>query len=203
MPFAHDRSKLRSSMPRGSASSQLVTARKPSELLRNGATMLTQSVTDLAGWFRGEALRSIQLGVAAASTDDLQSEAWELVRVPGTGAERLAFAVRLAREAVDVGPGDAFGLEVLGAAHFRAGEFDAAIEVLSRARESALREHPDEPRVSLIAFLAMALRELGRTDEANAEYASVVALKQGGAGAGNGDVQMILREVEEYFARNR
>ena len=95
--------------------------------------------------------------------------AWILATSPQLELRDPERAVALAREAVGREPGEGFLWNTLGAALYRAGEWEEALEALARSAE--LRER--DPHDGL--FAAMALARLERPEEARLRFDEAVA----------------------------
>jgi serine/threonine protein kinase/tetratricopeptide (TPR) repeat protein len=97
--------------------------------------------------------------------------AWTLTRFHNAKVRDPAEAVEHARRAVELAPQQAYSLNTLGVAHYRAEDWKAAIEALEKAE--ALE--PDTNFAFNGFFLAMAHWKLGHNDEARAWYDRAVA----------------------------
>jgi tetratricopeptide (TPR) repeat protein len=86
----------------------------------------------------------------------LRAQAWVTVMDPAASAAEYHRAVVRAREAATLEPENPDGQHVLGAACYRAGEYQAAVAALRRALELA-----EEDREAKLTFLAMAEHALG------------------------------------------
>ncbi len=89
--------------------------------------------------------------------------AWVATQVP-SAVDDLATTVALARRAADSAPDNWSYAETLGAAHYRAGEWDQAVLALDRA----VKLQKEGGTVWMKCFLAMAHHRLGHYDEAQA-----------------------------------
>ncbi|HEV3339458.1 MAG TPA: tetratricopeptide repeat protein [Pirellulales bacterium] len=87
--------------------------------------------------------------------------AWLYATCPDLALRDPAQAVALAKKAVELQPTDGTGWNTLGVAHYRAGEWKAAVEALTKSME--LRSRGD---AFDWYFLAMAHQRLGELDEA-------------------------------------
>ncbi|MCI0631088.1 MAG: protein kinase [Phycisphaerales bacterium] len=117
---------------------------------------------------RAEAERLATLVLQSALHDPangevLNSAAWDVVKLPGYSKEIYALALQAAELAVATQPDRASWVNTLGAAYVRTGQHQRALQTLERAAQ--LR---DTPRISDAAFTALALRGLGRHQEADA-----------------------------------
>jgi tetratricopeptide (TPR) repeat protein len=96
----------------------------------------------------------------------LNDAAWEVVKVRGRDQVAYALARRQAQAAVQAEPANGYYWNTLGVAHYRAGDWKAAIAALEKS-DQLLKGH-------LLSFngffLAMAHRQLGKKDEARRQY---------------------------------
>jgi tetratricopeptide (TPR) repeat protein len=95
--------------------------------------------------------------------------AWLLATCPDTKVRAPSRAVELAKKAVDLGPKEGVIWNTLGVAHFRAGNWQAAIEALDKSRE--LRQGGNSFDWF---FLAMAHWQLKHNEEARRWYHQAV-----------------------------
>jgi tetratricopeptide (TPR) repeat protein len=95
-------------------------------------------------------------------------------------------------------PEDVGLLNTLGAARYRAGAYQEAIETLKRV-EAAFATAGLGPRPSILAFLAMAYAKDGRTEEARATLARFRDVAAQGRWAGRADVRDLLRQATELI----
>ncbi len=100
--------------------------------------------------------------------------AWASVLAPDAGTDPAA-VVRFAERALSDSPNRVTGLTVLGAALYRAGQYDKAVERLREAAKSSA----DAPVTWL--FLALAERRRGQTAAARQAYDNAVRAAQGAA----------------------
>jgi hypothetical protein len=121
----------------------------------------------------GEELRARALRLARERRDDpqkLNRSAWEVVKLPTQGDERYRQALRWAEAASGRKPDDGMIQNTLGVAQYRAGRYADAVDALRRSRTLNSGLTPSALAVpSDTIFLAMALYQLGRADEARAE----------------------------------
>lgn len=118
----------------------------------------------------GQARESIQLrrslieGSPNVSAVELNNLAWQLVTVEDQSLRDAQEAVELAEQAVKLDPKGTY-FNTLGVAHFRAGNWQQAIEALKRSLESG-----EVPLVYDAFFLAMAHWQLDEQEEARNWY---------------------------------
>jgi len=96
--------------------------------------------------------------------------AWFLATCPDPKFRDPSKAVKLAQKAVDMAPKEGNHWNTLGVAHYRAGDWKAAIEALEKSKELL-----GDTELSFNAFfLAMAHWQLGSKDEARKWYDQAV-----------------------------
>ena len=114
------------------------------------------------------------LAVAQTYPEDswaLNDLARELVRPPGGEMSDYRKALRFSEEACQLEPENGEFLSTLGVAFYRVGNYEKALDVLSRSDKiNALKEKGSRP--ADLAFLAMAHQQLGQTKEAQAKLSS-------------------------------
>src|SRR5439155_17525669 len=110
--------------------------------------------------------KAIELNPAASALNNL---AWLLATCAEATLRNPKRAVELAREAVALAPQAGYIWNTLGVAHYRAGEWNAAIAALEKSM--ALRKGGDSADWF---FLAMAHWQLGEKDEARNWYDQAV-----------------------------
>jgi tetratricopeptide (TPR) repeat protein len=133
--------------------------------------------------YRIRAQVNVQLAHFAQARDDYQTYlkrvpshhqsrndlAWLLATCPDAGLRDPAQAVESAKKAVELAPAAGDYWNTLGVAHYRAGDWKAAVAALDKSR--GLRQGGDA--VDWL-FLAMAHRKLGHRDEALKAYEQAV-----------------------------
>jgi hypothetical protein len=129
--------------------------------------------------------------------------AWALVKLPGGEMSGYRKALRYSEEACQLEPENGGLLNTLGVAHYRVGNYEKALEVLSRSDKiNALRDKGSGP--DDLAFLAMAHQQLGHAKEAQAglqllrERINVADWARSPGAQGS---QAFLREAEELLAK--
>jgi WD40 repeat protein/serine/threonine protein kinase len=117
-----------------------------------------------------ESLRQAALNVAeqySGNSGTLNSRSWTVVRQPGASAAVYRRALLQAEEACRLAPQNSSYLNTLGAAQYRLGQYQAALETLSRSEK--LRTTPAAgPLPANLAFQAMAQHQLGQKEQAEA-----------------------------------
>jgi len=146
-------------------------------------------------------LRAIELidGLQEDSTA-LNSASWNVVREPSRSPDEYALAVRQAEAACRLSPDDRFALNTLGAAQYRAGDYDKALETLTHSRELNSRTLDGQSHPADIAFLAMTHHRLGHAEDAARRLAELRALMQQDDWKPQADLQQLLAEVEALIA---
>jgi tetratricopeptide (TPR) repeat protein len=102
-------------------------------------------------------LAARELTRQAGSLDILRHQAWSVVASSDAGQLDYARALIRAEEAFRLAPDDPASQHIFGAALYRTGDYDAAVEVLERSLASS-----DEYEISKTAFLAMSEWRRGR-----------------------------------------
>jgi tetratricopeptide (TPR) repeat protein len=120
-----------------------------------------------------EEFRQLQLLGEQLSRDDPDIQdglAWMLATCPDSRFRHVPRAIQLAQTAVDRAPGHGIYWATLGAAHYAAGDYQAAVPALEKAVQ--LPSYWGScPRF----YLAMAKARLGQQDEARRWYEKGVA----------------------------
>jgi len=109
---------------------------------------------------------------AGDAAQNLNNQAWAIAKEPGRMKGDYQKALNIARAAVRLEPGNAFYLNTLGVALYRAGEFEEAIETLGKADELNRNSGGGGPLyhpATDFLFLAMAHFQLGHSEQAH-EY---------------------------------
>ena len=94
----------------------------------------------------------------------LNHESWSVVNRPGRKPEEYIRAFRWAERAVVLAPENAMLLNTLGAAQYRTGRYNEALETLTRCADLNKNKEPDDS-----AFLALTHHRLGNPEKAR-EY---------------------------------
>jgi WD40 repeat protein/serine/threonine protein kinase len=129
----------------------------------------------------------------------LNNLAWELVKLPGGEMSGYRKALRYSEEACQLEPEDGRFLSTLGVAYYRVGNYEKALDVLSRSDKiNALKEGS---RPTDLAFLAMAHQQLGHAKEAEAELQVLREQMKHPRFAKDAGAQVFLREAEELMAK--
>jgi tetratricopeptide (TPR) repeat protein len=107
-------------------------------------------------------------------------------------------ALRLARRAVELEPGEGFPLAALGVALLRTGDHARAVEALALA---VSREDRKGSLAGYRCFLAMALWRTGKEDEAREMLRLAVEWIEAERAGKKGDVQRFRAEAEALLSR--
>jgi hypothetical protein len=121
--------------------------------------------------------------------------AWKVVKSPGQSAAAYATAVQRAERAVEAAPWEAVYVHTLGLAHYRAGEWQAAIVAFERY---AMLQPPARPED--LAFVSMAHQRLGHVDAARDALGKLRAEMARPYNAKSEWLQALLREAEALVA---
>jgi tetratricopeptide (TPR) repeat protein len=130
---------------------------------------------------------------------ELNTRAWELVKPPGAEMSGYRKAVRHSQEACQLEPENGDFLSTLGVAYYRVGNFEKALDVLSRSEKiNALKDKGSNP--ADLAFLAMTHQQLGHAKEAEAGLQRLRERMNDPRWARNTEAPAFLREAEELLA---
>jgi tetratricopeptide (TPR) repeat protein len=123
----------------------------------------------------------------------LDGLAWQVIRTPNPHGRDAAWAVDLAKEAVELSSETGAYWNTLGVAHYRAGDWKAALSALHKSME--LRNGGDS---SEWFFLAMAHWQLGDKEQARKLYDQAVVWMDKNQ-PGNGQLRRFRTEAEELL----
>jgi tetratricopeptide (TPR) repeat protein len=129
---------------------------------------------------------------------ELDETVWEIVKNPTADANQYREARRWAELASRGNPKNAALLNAAGMAQCRLGDYDVALETLRRAEE--IYAAKESPRPANLAFIALALYHLNRTDEAKATLQQLRELMKRPQHAGDPEARQFLNEAEELLA---
>jgi WD40 repeat protein/serine/threonine protein kinase len=141
----------------------------------------------------GEDLRAAAIRLARLHDDDpevLNRKSWAVVVDPHRDAGAYAKALRWSEVAFAKRQGDGFFLNTLGLAQYRTGQYEKAVESLTRSDELN-RGHPAD-----VAFLAMAQQQLGHEDAAQADLARLRTLMTDPTWSTNAECAAFAKEAE-------
>jgi WD40 repeat protein/tRNA A-37 threonylcarbamoyl transferase component Bud32 len=162
-------------------------------LLKQDVLERLQALADL-----DEATRSLALAFAGlhdeASAGGLNQRSWQTVRRSGESADAYRRALRFAEAACRLEPENAYILNTLGVAQYRAGLYSEALDTLQRADQinakAGARSLPGD-----VAFLAMSAHRVGKAEEAKAHLVRLRALMKDSKGA-SAENRAFLAEAE-------
>lgn len=124
----------------------------------------------------------------------LMEASWEIVRRLDADGAAYRMALQYAEKAARLAPDNGNILNMLGVAQYRAGQYAAALETLTRSDkiQSAGRKghHPLD-----LAFLAMTQHQLGQKEKAQATLARLRETMKDAEWAKNEEAQAFLREA--------
>jgi WD40 repeat protein/serine/threonine protein kinase len=130
----------------------------------------------------------------------LNNLAWERVKLPGREMVDYRKALRYSEETCQLEPKNGNSLNTLGVAHYRAGNYDKALETLRRSDAiNKIQYHGSLP--ADLAFLAMSQQHLGRAKEAQAFLQRLRLRMKDARWANDADAQGFLREAEALLAK--
>jgi WD40 repeat protein/serine/threonine protein kinase len=145
------------------------------------------------------AVRRIALNIAHScmweDAHHLTSEAWSTVRVPGKDVTAYQSALDNASRAHECMPNDPGILDTLGATQYRTGSYEDALKSLVRSAR-VLRSPGEEPDPGNVAFTAMALYRIGRSEDAKVALAQLRELCKQEQLVLDLDIQGLLAEAE-------
>ncbi len=104
----------------------------------------------------------------AGSVNEINTQAWYLVRFAGQEADGYAQGLELARVATSMEPENHWYLNTLGVALYRNAQYEEALKTFHRCEEMNLSSDNQYDAASDTLFLAMCLQQLGRTEDAKA-----------------------------------
>jgi WD40 repeat protein/serine/threonine protein kinase/tetratricopeptide (TPR) repeat protein len=150
-----------------------------------------------------ESVRKVALQVANArlwqDAKKLHRETVEVVRLPGGQIEAYRVALGKAEMANRLLPNDSVILADLGLAQYRVGAFQDALAAMIQFEKSRADGHL-EPRPLPLAFMAMALQQLGRAEEAEAALRRLRVLLENAEFTEYHVAQPYVMEAEKLFA---
>jgi WD40 repeat protein/serine/threonine protein kinase len=148
-----------------------------------------------------EEVRQKALALAESWRQDptiLNEASWAVVCKPSADASAYRLALRQAEEACRLSPGDGGLLNTLGAAQYRVGLYQQAVDTLARSDQlNAIRFQGSHP--SDLTFLTMANYHLGQTEKAHGYLNRLRETMKKAEWAQNEEAQAFLREAEEVM----
>ncbi len=134
--------------------------------------------------------------------EELNNLAWQLVKLPGGEISGYRKALRFSEEACQLEPEKGYFLNTLGVAYYRVGNYEKALDVLSRSdKMNAVKDKGSHP--ADLAFLAMAHHQLGHAKEAETKLQLLRERMKDQRWAQDAQAQGFLREAEELLAKPR
>jgi tetratricopeptide (TPR) repeat protein len=156
-----------------------------------------------------EPVRKVALQIATArlweEEGPINQESKEVVSSPGRDIDTYQGALEKAEKANRLEPNTPFILTALGVARYRVGAYEDALEVLKRSEKIiadfvVFGEPILEPDPTNAAFIAMALHQLGRDEDAQAALDRLRGLCKDEQFAEDKEAQAFLREAEKLFS---
>jgi eukaryotic-like serine/threonine-protein kinase len=130
--------------------------------------------------------------------DRFNTASWMVVRQAGLPAEKYQKALRAAEAACRLAPDNGHYLNTLGVAQYRAGNYEKALETLTRSEKlNATAERGPLPED--LAFLAMTQQQLGQKEQAKASLQRLRNALKNPAASGNEEAQAFLHDAERLI----
>jgi dipeptidyl aminopeptidase/acylaminoacyl peptidase len=148
--------------------------------------------------FISEPFKSELIALAKAQRLDpleLNKKSWEVVRQVNSDAAARERALRQAREACRLEPDNGLYLNTLGVALYRAGQYQAALETLTRSEKLNTAAFKTVVPADL-AFQAMAQQRLGKKEAAQQSLARLRQAAKSPRWANDAESQAFLHEAE-------
>jgi WD40 repeat protein len=131
---------------------------------------------------------------------ELNRLAWQLVMLPGGEMSGYRKALRYSEEICQLEPENGAFLTALGVAYYRVGNYEKALDVLSRSDKiNAVLYKGSGP--GDLAFIVMAHQQLGHVREAEAGLQLLREQMKDPRRAQSAEAQGFLREAEELLAK--
>ncbi|MBN2269345.1 MAG: protein kinase [Sedimentisphaerales bacterium] len=128
----------------------------------------------------------------------LNDESWDVVSSFVRDPNAYREALNKAEKAIELDPNDLNILNTLGVAQYRVGDYEKALEILTRC-EKLCEDDQLEPRPENAAFIAMSLHQLGRDEEAKAALERLRDLCKKERFAEDPEAQAFLAEAEKLI----
>jgi WD40 repeat protein/tRNA A-37 threonylcarbamoyl transferase component Bud32 len=129
------------------------------------------------------------------SPEVLNDRGWRVVRQPGLPKSAYQHALLQAQEACSLAPGNGELLNTLGVAHYRAGQYPAALESLTESdRLQSPRYQGSHP--ADLAFLTMTCHALGHKEKAEGFLARLREAMKQARWARDAEARAFLQEAE-------
>jgi tetratricopeptide (TPR) repeat protein len=128
-----------------------------------------------------------------------------VVAFSGGDVKTYQAALQKAEKADRLEPNHPYILTILGAARYRTGAYEDALETLTHSEKIVGQSHVDDPlvlklRAGNAAFMAMALHQLGRVEEAKTALDRLHVLCKDGQFATDKSAEALLAEAEKLIA---
>jgi tetratricopeptide (TPR) repeat protein len=153
--------------------------------------------------FLSERLRSEAMALAQkqhANPERLNAASWAVVSKADTPVAARERALRQAREACRMEPNNGLYLNTLGVALYRLGQYQAALETLTRSERlnaaTFSGSHPAD-----LAFLAMTQHQLGKREAAQQTLARFRQAVKDSRWANDPESQAFFQEAEKLLQR--
>jgi hypothetical protein len=159
-----------------------------------------------------EPARKLALQIANArlweDAERLREESWEVVSLPGKHIDIYRGALEKAEKANRLESNHPYVLTTLGVARYRMAVYEDALEVLKRSEKIiadlvVFGQSLLEPEPANAAFIAMALHQVGRTDEAQAALDRLQDLCKDEQFAEDEEAQAFLEEAEKILSSRK
>jgi tetratricopeptide (TPR) repeat protein len=173
-----------------------------------------------------EPVRKLALQIANSrkweDAEKLNRESWEIVSLPNQETDAYRLALENSERANRLEPNDPSIIRTLGVAQYRVGMYEDALKTLTDTEKTRtdtektrtdtdktrtgtdkiLTGTDEKPEPANLAFMAMALHKLGRTEEAKAALERLRGLLKDEKFANDQEAQGFLREVEQLIKSN-
>jgi eukaryotic-like serine/threonine-protein kinase len=154
-----------------------------------------------------EPVRTLALQIANyhlwLDADKLSREAHKVALLSGRGIEAYRAALAKAQQANGLDPNNWRIVGILGMAQYRAGLYEETLRAFKRVAELRANEGQEAQEPVRSAFMAMALYQLGRADEAKSTLEELRALLKEERFAKNEMVKALLAEAEKLIEGKR
>ena len=150
-----------------------------------------------------EPVRKLAIQIANSrkweDADKLENEAWETVSSPDKDISAYQMAFEKSKKAAAWEPNDPAILTTLGAAQYRVGSYEDALNTLTKA-DKIRTSTDEEPDPTNVAFTAMTLHKLGRPEDAQAALEQLRELCKDKQYTEDVEVQDLLAEAEKLLS---
>jgi tetratricopeptide (TPR) repeat protein len=125
----------------------------------------------------------------------LNSRSWTVVHKPGGDPAEYQRALRRSEKACEYEPDNGDFLNTLGVAQYRVRQYKKALSTLTRSNQLNGNRQPAD-----LAFLAMALHRLGRSEASRTTLSHLRAVLRDSQAAASAESEALLREAEAVLA---